>query len=103
VQVVGIGLHYSVQKGVDNKTTDALSRKGESKEGSEMLAVTELIPTWLSELKDNYLSDAWATQILNNQDSLLQIKHPVFIHQGIIRYKGKIYVRSNQRWRGKIV
>jgi Integrase zinc binding domain len=68
-----------------------------------MLAVTELIPTWLSELKDSYLGDAWATQILNNQDSSLQIKHPVSIHQEIIRYKRKIYVGSNQGWRGKIV
>jgi Integrase zinc binding domain len=99
-----LGLNYTIQykKGVDNKAADTLSRKG-AKEGSEMLAVTELIPTWLSELKDSYLGDAWATQILNNQDSSLQIKHPVSIHQEIIRYKRKIYVGSNQGWRGKIV
>jgi len=93
-----LGLDYTIQykKGVDNKAADALSRKGESKERSEMLAVTEQLPTWLSKLKDDYLGDPWATQILNSQDSPLQTKYPVSIHQGIIRYKENIYVGSNQ-------
>jgi hypothetical protein len=55
-----LGLEYEVQykRGVENAVADALSREGGHVEHGALEAVSEILPTWIDELKANYTSDA---------------------------------------------
>jgi hypothetical protein len=67
-----LGLDYTIQykKGVENKVVDALSRLTIREEKGEVTAVTEILPTWLEELKESYAQDEWAKAVLDNVESI---------------------------------
>jgi hypothetical protein len=106
-----LGLDYSVQykKGIENKAADALSRRPteglDSVAGDEMSAftVTEIVPTWLKELKESYENDDWAAAILHDSTLSNPQGTDISVHAGIIRKEGRIYVGVSHDWRGKIV
>ena len=61
-----LGLDYTVQYkgGSQNLAADALSRR-ESHKGVEVLsALSEIIPSWIEELKKSYENDSWAQQVI---------------------------------------
>jgi len=66
-----LGLQYKIEykKGIDNKVADALSRCEVSTGDlltlqNEFFTFSELIPTWVEDIKSSYQNDAWiATQI----------------------------------------
>jgi hypothetical protein len=61
----------------------------------EVIDVTEILSTWLTKLKRSYEGDTWATQVFTDVANLVPIAKKITVHEGVIRYKGIIYVRSN--------
>jgi Integrase zinc binding domain/Integrase core domain len=67
------------------------------------MAVTELIPQWMEELKDSYSGDTWASVILARSQDGQVLPTKIIVHGGIIRKGSRIYVGCNNHWRGKLV
>jgi hypothetical protein len=96
-----LGLQYKVvyKKGVENQAADALSRCQPSE---QVNAVSTVTPAWLLELQQQYDSDPQAQDILAKL-SISSSAVPNFsLHQGIIRYNGKIWLGSYKPLQSKI-
>lgn len=79
---------------MDNRAADALSRKCPQPEG-ELLAMSTSVPAWLGELTTGYKNDAATSRILA-EVSLGGSQQPNFtLKDGLLRYKGRIWVGSN--------
>jgi hypothetical protein len=84
-------IHY--KKGSENKAADALSMRVGLEEEGESSAITEIIPSWLQELQNSYEADVIAEEILKKES---KGKGNFSVHNGIIRYKNKIYVGNKE-------
>jgi RNase H-like domain found in reverse transcriptase len=91
-------LNYVIQykKGVENKAADALSRIDHTAGVGEKLVVSEIIPTWLDELRSSYQDDTWATAVLQGAQEQGNLSLDITIHAGVIRKNGRVYVGSAQ-------
>ncbi|KAJ3705864.1 hypothetical protein LUZ61_009569 [Rhynchospora tenuis] len=105
-----LGLDYTIEykKGADNKVADALSRlqlPESSIEGekNELAAVSELIPSWQEELKTSYINDQWIQQLKDKLEANDSQESDYTVHQGVIKYKGRICVGNGQNWREKLL
>jgi hypothetical protein len=86
-----LGLDYTIQykRGVENRAADSLSRVLHEPAAGTIMAVTELIPQWVEELKDSYSGDAWAAEILAKSQAGQARPTTITVHCGIIRKKCK--------------
>jgi hypothetical protein len=84
-----MGLDYKIlyKKGYENHVADALSRKVQTQpDNGTTMVVTELIPSWIEKLKENYHGDKWAQERLRSDNSS-QVMEEVLVHHNIIRVK----------------
>lgn len=98
-----MGLSYKIcyKKGIENRVVDALSRVSNNP-SQGLLAIYTLQPVWLQELVDAYSTDPMTTNIL----STLAVNNPsghFSLQQGIIKYKGKIWVGNIKSIQNKIL
>jgi hypothetical protein len=89
-----MGLQYKIhyKKGIHNGATDALSRK--PGHDSSLYSVTTVQPIWLASVQASYVSDALAQDLLRQLALNPQSNASYTLEQGILRYKGKIWVWS---------
>jgi hypothetical protein len=91
---------YSVEykKGLANRAADALSRQF-----SAVNTISVVQPTWLQNIADSYASDP-VTAALVQQFAVTPPPptSPHTFHQGILRYKGRIMIGSNESLQAKI-
>jgi hypothetical protein len=76
-----MGLQFKIvyKKGLDNLVADALSRVGHA---MAIPAVSEILPLWIQEVINSYVTDSEAQQLLQ------QLAIPVLITVGTISTKG---------------
>lgn len=97
-----MGLDYVIEykKGVENRVTDALSRREgiEEVETMELMAATELIPQWVQEVQGSYEGDTWVDGLkakIEDANHNTDEHNHLTQHLQIIRYKGRICVGNN--------
>lgn len=96
-----LGLSYRIiyRKGSDNRVADALSRHPVDC----CAAMTVARPQWFADIEQSYSSDAHVqsviTKLLLNPQSV-----PSFsLHNGILRYKGRVWVGSDQALHHRLI
>lgn len=98
-----IGLKYKIcyKKGVDNRVVDALSRVSNNP-SQIVMVIFQLQSMWLQELVDSYPSDPAIAKIL----AILAAQGPYVhftLHQGVIKYRGRVWVGANSSIQLKIL
>lgn len=88
-------LQYTIQykKGTLNSAADALSR---CPSVSEVLALSECIPSWLQRLQEGYVDDPKTKKILTQLSLNPQPDSDYTLESGILRYKGRVWVGDNK-------
>lgn len=79
------------RRGVDNGVADALSRRQPSE---TLMAVSAPSVQWLSSLQEWYVPDPEASALLTQLAVDSVARPPFSLHQGLIRYKNKIWLGS---------
>jgi hypothetical protein len=97
-----MGLCYRVhyRRGLENGAADALSRHGPP---AELLPISSPTHDWLHELVQWYDTDSEAQTLLSQLVLDSSTRPPFEIHQGIIRYKGCIWLGSNTHLQQQVI
>jgi hypothetical protein len=98
-----LGLNYRIiyKKGIENGAADALSKNPTDQ--VSCLAMSTCQPQWLQHLLDSYAINE-QTRVLISKVTLDTSVVPHFTwHQGILRYKGRIWVASDPELQGKLI
>ena len=96
-------MKFSIKRGSENTVVDVLSRRAVP-EQQQLLALTTVQPVWMQELQDSYFGDQHCQDLLSQLvlDPAPQGSDFRF-NQGILRYKGRLYVGNSQEIRQKII
>ena len=97
-----MGLQFKVvyRQGKENVVADALSRVGHL---MAVQSVSASQPMWLQEILNSYMTDPHAQQLLVRLAVTSPTQDGYSLHQGLIRFQGKIWVACNSAlsWCGK--
>ena len=97
-----LGMQYRIvyKPSTDNRVADALSHLGHPE---ELSAVSAPVPSWLDAIIHSYNSDARAQELLTKL-AVSENSEPHFsMHQGLLRYKGHIWVGPDDILQQKII
>ena len=89
-------LHFRIQykKGSTNTVADALSRC-QFDASEQIMSISTCTPSWLDKLQEGYLDDPEAQKLLAELSVDSHSKSDFCLSQGIIRYRGRIWVGNN--------
>jgi hypothetical protein len=89
-----MGLRYSIQykKGNTNLAADALSRQLDQ---DTLMAVSSATPAWLDNLQNGYQDDPHCQQLISELSINPLNDKGYSLKDGILRYKGRIWVGAN--------
>jgi hypothetical protein len=90
-----LGLQYKIiyKKGPENKAVDALSRVTRQEE--EVAALSTTVPRWLKTIAEVYLQDKSSKDLLTELSVSGSNAQGYTLSDGIIRYKGRIWLGAN--------
>lgn len=99
-----LGLQYKIcyRKGIYNSTADALSRKEDTVK-AELVAISEGVPLWMQDVIQSYETDSNSTQLLAELSINPNARPHFTLKQGILMYKGRIWVGQNGDLQSKII
>ena len=99
-KLIGLQYRFQYQKGVDNKSVDALSRVGHF---FSLQAISVVQPVWIQEVLNSYVVDSQAQLLLIE----LAISSPngqgFTLSQGLIRKNGRVWIGANSAIQTKII
>ena len=86
-------LDYTIQykKGITNAAADSLSRKPIH----PLMAISMCYPTWIENLKAGYEKDEFTKQLLTELSISADNDKGFQLQNGVIRYKGRVWVGNN--------
>lgn len=97
-----MGFNYKIEykKGSENGAADALSRRDSQ---AELEQITILQPAWVQELNDSYVGDPLAQEGI--AECTIEPQGVSFYQycDGILKYKGKLYVGETSGLRARII
>lgn len=99
-----LSLQYKIsyRKGSTNSAADALSRKENLLE-DQVMAISVGVPLWLQEVTEGYDKDAHASQLVTELSLHPQARENYFLQNGLIRYKGRVWVGDNPVLQHKLI
>jgi hypothetical protein len=97
-----MGLDYKIlyKKGADNKVADALSRVP-TDDKYEIAAISTVKPLWLQEIQSSY-TDPSSLKLLSEL-SITSSQGHYQLTDGLLRYKGRIWIGPNEQLKTKIL
>ena len=81
------------KRGVENSAADALSRHPAAP--AQIMAISTSVPQWLTALVDSYAHHARSQELLQQLSLSGGTSGCYTFHQGVIRYKDKIWLGSS--------
>ncbi|WVZ69477.1 hypothetical protein U9M48_018253 [Paspalum notatum var. saurae] len=89
-----LGFQYRIlyKKGVDNGAADALSRHPASP--TQLMAISSVVPQWTTALLEAYATDPAAQQLLTKLSLTNKHDGNYSLHEGLLRYKGRLWLGS---------
>jgi len=89
-------LNFKIQykKGSTNAAADALSRCVVHTD-KHLMSLSSCTPSWLEKLQEGYQDDPVTKQLLTELSLNASSNYDYSLSQGIIRYKGRIWVGQN--------
>lgn len=100
-KLLGLKPKIYYKKGNHNGAADALSRCDHG-EPLEAAAISICKPTWLEEVAEGYLHDAKSAKLLAQLSIQNLEDSPYKLKDGLIRYKGRIWLGHNSALQNKI-
>lgn len=102
-----LGLQYRIvyKSGIENKSADALSHHPSLESDNPLikcLAVSTMQPKWLNEVIQGYEQDETAGNLLSSLE-IGNLHDNFTLHNGIIRYKGRIWLGNNTQLQSKVL
>jgi hypothetical protein len=96
-----LGLNYRIQyrSGSDNRAADALSRHS----FAECQAVSVIVPQWLVAVQDSYHQDQQSLSLISKLVVDLAAVPNFTLHDGLLRYKERIWVGEDTHLQHRIV
>jgi hypothetical protein len=85
--------HIQYKKGINNAAADALSRCASDQ---ETYAISECVPSWVQRLKDSYEEYPDDKALLSELALVGENEKGFKLVDGVIRFKGRIWVGSNE-------
>lgn len=84
--------------------TKPIFHSGSPWEKLQLAAVTELVPSWVTELQQSYEGDPWVAELRSKREAEKGSDNPKYtIHQGLVRrVAGRICVGNQGSWREKL-
>ena len=97
-----MGLQFKViyKKDKDNQAADALSRVGHL---LALQAISQVQPQWVQEVINSYVTDSRAQELLSQLAVHTPNDQGYSLHQGLIRYQGRLWVGANSAIQTKII
>ena len=97
-----LGLRYRIvyRRGQENTVADALSRRPHPE---TLLALSSPTRDWLASLEQWYSTDSEATDLLTQLSLDSAARPPFRLRQGVILYKGRIWLGSNTALQNKVI
>lgn len=99
-----LGLQYKIcyRKGKHSAAADALSRNV-PEQTSEFLAISTCTPLWLQDIVQSYDQDPFSVQLLTELAVQPATRPGFSLHQGLIKYKGRVWIGNNASLQQQIV
>ncbi|WVZ63910.1 LOW QUALITY PROTEIN: hypothetical protein U9M48_013504 [Paspalum notatum var. saurae] len=99
-RLMGLKFKIVYNKGKDNVAADALSRMHH---WMTLQAVSTILPAWLQEVLNSYTTDSKAQILLSQLAVTTPNAKGYSLDQGLIKYKGKIWIGHNSALQTKII
>jgi hypothetical protein len=99
-KMVGLQFHIKYKKGSENGAADSLSRV------AHLMATTALSycrPAWAQEVINSYVPDSKAQELLTQLAIVSPDKKGHELHDGLIRYKGRLWIGNNSALQTKLI
>jgi hypothetical protein len=98
-----MGLQYKVvyKQGVQNGAADALSRRTHN--SVQLMAISECIPKWISEVASSYEQDEFCKQVIAKlATDPTAVPSYTFVH-GLLRYKNRVWIGHKPELHTRII